>query len=102
MKRAYGRCTNPEKYGSPRGWHHMDEFRIAGSTGGESEERTLSQVVQIAGYTSGIRALVKDSFAFCKVHGIPIPKSGRGRAHARCATEVKSAPRPPSPRVGLR
>ena len=80
----------------------MDEFRIAGSTVGESEERTLSQVVQIAGYTSSIRELVKDSFGFCNVHGMPIPKSGRGRAHARCATDVKPVPRPPSPRVGLR
>lgn len=83
---------------------HMDEFRIAGSTFGESDERTLTQVAQIAGYTSNIRGLVRDSFGFCNVHGTPIPKTDRGRAHARCevATEVNPTPRPPSPRVGLR
>lgn len=78
----------------------MDEFRIAGSTGGESEERTLSQVAQIAGYTSTLREIVRDSFGFCKVHGMPIPKTGRGRAHARC--DVKAAPRQQAPRAGLR
>lgn len=97
---AYGRCTNPEKYAPVGGCRHMDEFRIAGSTSGESEERTLSQVAQIAGYTSSLRELVRDSFGFCKVHGTPIPKSGRGRAHARC--DVKPAERGPAPRPGLR
>ena len=79
----------------------MDEFRIAGSTSGEGDERILSQVVQIAGYTSGIRELVRDSFRFCHVHGVSIPKAGR-RNHARCATDVTADVRAPAPRVSLR
>ncbi len=100
VTRAYAPCTNPEKYARVGGCHHMDEFRIAGSTTGESEERTLSQVAQIAGYTSTLRELVRDSFGFCNVHGTPIPKSDRGRAHARC--DVKPVGRGPGPRAGLR
>ena len=60
----------------------MDDFLIAGSTSGETDERLLHQVVQIAGYTSTIRALVNSSFRFCSVHGTPIPKSGRRASHA--------------------
>lgn len=78
----------------------MDDFLIAGSTSGETDERLLHQVAQIAGYTSTIRALVRNSFRFCNVHGTPIPKSGRRPNHADCK-DIKVAPRA-GPRTALR
>ena len=71
----------------------MDDFRVAGSTSDESDERTLNQVVRIAGYTSTIKQLVDKSFRFCKVHGTPVPKAAAGRKrahpHEACAPGVE-------------
>ena len=79
----------------------MDDFLVAGSTSGESDERTLNQVVQIAGYTSTIRALVQRSFRFCHVHGALVPKSGSKARHASCPS-IKPVSRAAAPRAGLR
>jgi hypothetical protein len=78
----------------------MEEFKVAGSTFGEGDERLLTQVVQIAGYTSGIRELVRDSFRFCHVHGVSIPKEKGRSVHARCASGIK--PAVPGPRAAPR
>ena len=73
----------------------MDDFRIAGTTLGESDEKTLGQIVQIAGYTSTIRALVNKSFRVCAVHGTLIPKSTPRGRHSPCKAQV--SPRAPRP-----
>lgn len=63
----------------------MEEFRVAGSTSGEADERLLDQVVRIAGYTSTIKELVNKNFSYCRVHGTLVPREpGRRQSHAAC------------------
>ena len=77
----------------------MEDFRVAGSTMDDEEERLLSQVVRIAGYASTIRQLVDKSFTFCRVHKTFVPKADRRRGHLACQITVPT-PTTARPRDG--